>query len=212
MRLFLPFGTPLRAQSREPFRWVPLRLSGGKASRRPSPIPPQPIQGAKPLENPPKRKQPALEFNESCRRRLKACKVLLPRRTPRAGAAMRHPVLSLLHTAHKTRNGRAFYKTGIVRGAAPCSAGKGQGKTCDEVFPVDEKGLQKGKTANCFSLLMEHIKFYEEIQEADCFFKKKRGEPPNSSPPSFEEDNIQNYIKKLKKQNASRKKKKYHFK
>ena len=41
---------------REPFRWVPLRLTGGKASRRPPPIPPQPIGGAKPLENPPKRK------------------------------------------------------------------------------------------------------------------------------------------------------------
>ena len=37
---------------REPAHRVPLRLPGGKASRRPLPIPPQPIQGAKPLENP----------------------------------------------------------------------------------------------------------------------------------------------------------------
>ncbi|MFR9183884.1 MAG: hypothetical protein ACLVMF_09425 [Christensenellales bacterium] len=43
------------AFAREPFRWVPLRLTGGKASRRPPPIPPQPMGGAKPLENPPKR-------------------------------------------------------------------------------------------------------------------------------------------------------------
>ncbi len=57
----------------------------------------------------------------------------------------------------------------FVRGAAPCSAGKGQGKTCDEVFPVDEKGLQKGKTENCFSLLIEHRKFYEKTQETACF-------------------------------------------
>ena len=47
---------------REPFRWVPLRLTGGKASRRPPPIPPQPIGGAKPLENPHKRKLSALRL------------------------------------------------------------------------------------------------------------------------------------------------------
>lgn len=29
---------------------------------------------------------------------------------------------------------------GFVRGAAPCSAGKGQGKTCDEVFSCRRKG------------------------------------------------------------------------
>jgi len=63
---------------------------------------------------------------------------------------------------------------GFVRGAAPCSAGKGQGKTCDEVFPVDEKGLQKGKTANCFSLLIEYIKFYQETQGTERFLKTKK--------------------------------------
>ena len=54
---------------REPFRWVPLRLTGGKASRRPPPIPPQPIQGAKPLENPPKRKLSVPRLMYGCRRK-----------------------------------------------------------------------------------------------------------------------------------------------
>ncbi|MFR8559074.1 MAG: hypothetical protein ACLVDF_09090, partial [Acutalibacteraceae bacterium] len=31
---------------------------------------------------------------------------------------------------------------------------------------------QKGKTADCFSLLIKHIKFDEEIQEAVCFIKR----------------------------------------
>ena len=92
-----------------------------------------------------------------------------PRGTPRAGAALNGPVVPFLHPAHKTRNGQAFYKTGMVRGAAPCSAGKGQGKTCDEVFPVGGKGITKGgNRRNGFPLLNKHRKFYEEIQEPTC--------------------------------------------
>jgi len=68
----------------------------------------------------------------------------------------------------------------MVRGAAPCSAGKGQGKTCDEVFPVGGKVIAKeGNHRNGFPLLNKHIKFYEEFQEAVCFKKKeKRGFHP----------------------------------
>ena len=74
----------------------------------------------------------------------KAYKVPHQRSIPREGAALGGPVASFLRSAHKTRNGQVFYKTGIVRGATPCSAGKGQGKTCDEVFPVAGKKIPKG--------------------------------------------------------------------
>ncbi|MEE0100638.1 MAG: hypothetical protein U0I48_02700, partial [Acutalibacteraceae bacterium] len=47
-----------------------------------------------------------------------------------------------------------------------------KGKPATRFSLVDEKGLQKGKTANCFSLLIKHIKFYEKTQEAVCFIKK----------------------------------------
>ncbi|MEE0102589.1 MAG: hypothetical protein U0I48_12730, partial [Acutalibacteraceae bacterium] len=50
-----PFCKPFSSVQGTPFDWFPYGLRATKASRRPPPIPPQPIQGAKPLENPPKR-------------------------------------------------------------------------------------------------------------------------------------------------------------
>ena len=40
-----------------------------------------------------------------------------------------------------------------------------KGKPATRFSLVDEKGLQKGKTANCFSPLIKHRKFYEEMKE-----------------------------------------------